>query len=171
MTPVRLLVSLLFCSITISATAADTAATVAARDVLAVQRDAWNRADIDAFMRGYWHSDEIRFAGGGDFRYGWDATIARYRASYPDAATMGTLDFDLVEVRELAPAVVYVFGKWHLTRANDDPESVPHGLFTFGIARGKRGHFAAPFVQKCQRHMAQAADADHADAVGRLQVI
>jgi uncharacterized protein (TIGR02246 family) len=107
----------------------------AVRSMLHFQQDAWNRADIDAFMSGYWHDDSIRFAGGDAFRYGWQATIDRYRKTYPDAATMGRLDFDLLEVRELSPAVVYVFGTWHLARAQDPAGKAPHGLFTLIVEK------------------------------------
>jgi uncharacterized protein (TIGR02246 family) len=117
------------------AAAADTAATTAARNVLAVQRDAWNRGDIDAFMQGYARSDTIRFAGGDRFNYGWQATLESYRKGYPNAAAMGKLDFELVEVRELSPDVVYVFGKWHLTRDGDASDKAPHGLFTLIVER------------------------------------
>jgi uncharacterized protein (TIGR02246 family) len=115
--------------------AADTAATTAARNVLAAQKDAWNRGDIDGFMQGYARSDTIRFAGGDRFNYGWQATLDSYRKGYPDAAAMGKLDFDLVEVRELTPDVVYVFGKWRLSRANEAADKAPHGLFTLIVER------------------------------------
>jgi uncharacterized protein (TIGR02246 family) len=117
------------------ALAADTAATSAARNVLATQKEAWNRGDIDGFMQGYARSDTIRFAGGDRFNYGWQATLDSYRKGYPDAAAMGKLDFDLVEVRELTPDVVYVFGKWRLSRANEPADKAPHGLFTLIVER------------------------------------
>ena len=123
---------MLLCPITL---AADTAATTAARGVLAAQKDAWNRGDIEAFMQGYARSDAIRFAGGDKFNYGWQATLDSYRKGYPDAAAMGKLDFDLIEVRELAPDVVYVFGKWRLSRANEAADKAPHGLFTLIVER------------------------------------
>ena len=47
-----------------NATASETIATSAVREVLAVQREAWNRGDIDGFMQGYLRSDDIRFASG-----------------------------------------------------------------------------------------------------------
>jgi uncharacterized protein (TIGR02246 family) len=119
----------------LSAFAAETAATSAARNVLATQKDAWNRGDIDGFMQGYARSDAIRFASGDRFNYGWQATLDSYRKGYPDAAAMGKLDFDLVEVRELSPDAVYVFGKWRLSRAGDAPEKAPHGLFTLIVER------------------------------------
>ena len=118
----------------------DTAATNAVREVLATQQADWNRADIDAFMRGYWNAPSIRFAGGDSFRYGWQATIDRYRQSYPDAAAMGKLDFDLLEVRELSASVVYVFGQWRLTRTTDAAGAGPHGLFTL-IVENKDGRW------------------------------
>jgi uncharacterized protein (TIGR02246 family) len=134
-TPSRSLAALLLCLSIGAAQAAETPAAQAARAVLAAQRDAWNRADIAAFMQGYWKSEALRFAGGDRFRNGWQETIDRYKATYPDAATMGTLAFDLVEVREISPDVVYVFGKWSLARANEAADKAPHGLFTLLVER------------------------------------
>jgi uncharacterized protein (TIGR02246 family) len=131
----RLFAFVLVCLFVQSAAAAESAATAAARNVLTVQKDAWNRGDIDAFMQGYARSDAIRFASGDRFNYGWQATLDSYRKGYPDAAAMGKLDFDLVEVRELSPVVVYVFGKWRLTRANEAAEKAPHGLFTLIVEK------------------------------------
>ncbi len=116
-------------------TAADTKVTDAIRNVLETQRLAWNRGDLDAFMQGYWKSDTIRFAGGDSFRTGWQATLDSYRKGYPNAAAMGQLSFDPLEVREVGPDAAYVFGKWHLTRANEAPEKAPHGLFTLLFER------------------------------------
>jgi uncharacterized protein (TIGR02246 family) len=123
----------------VSAAEVNTNATNAVRRLLYEQQADWNRGDIDAFMRGYWKDESIRFAGGADFRYGWQATIDRYRKSYPDPKAMGRLDFDLVEVREMAPTIVYVFGKWHLAREGEAAEKAPHGLFTLVVEKkGKR---------------------------------
>jgi uncharacterized protein (TIGR02246 family) len=134
----RLIAGLALCLLALSALSAETDATRAARRLLAEQQADWNRADIDAFMRGYWKDESIRFAGGDSFRYGWQATIDRYRKAYPDAAAMGNLDFKLLEVRELSPTVVYVFGQWHLTRANEAPDKAPHGLFTLIVEKKGR---------------------------------
>ena len=118
-----------------AALAAETDVTKAVRDLLSTQRDAWNRADIDAFMQGYAKRDDIRFAGGDRYKYGWQATLDGYRRSYPNAKTMGKLAFDLVEVRELGPDAAYVFGKWHLARAGEPAKKAPHGLFTLIVER------------------------------------
>jgi uncharacterized protein (TIGR02246 family) len=116
-------------------TAAETTATAAVRKMLAVQDEAWNRGDIEGFMQYYWKSDTIRFAGGDSYRYGWQATLDSYRKGYPDAAAMGKLSFDLLEVREMSPDVVYVFGKWKLARVNEAADKAPHGLFTLIVER------------------------------------
>ena len=131
----RPLFCVLLLSLALPASAAETPATTAARSVLAAQNEAWNRGDLEGFMQGYWKSDEVRFAGGDSFRNGWLATLNSYRKGYPDAAAMGKLNFDLLEVREVGPEVVYAFGKWRLTRANEAPEKAPHGLFTLILER------------------------------------
>lgn len=129
-TPIAHFIAGLACCTTCLVAHAQSTPEEAARALLTRQRDAWNRADIDAFMNDYWHNEQLRFAGGDTVRTGWQETIERYRKTYPDPSAMGKLDFDLVEVRELTPAVVYVFGKWKLTRSNDAPDKAPHGLFT-----------------------------------------
>ena len=100
-----------------------------------LQRSAWNRGDLEGFMQGYWKNDSIRFAGGDSFRTGWQATLDSYRKGYPDAAAMGLLTFDPIEVRELSPDLVYVFGKWKLSRISDAADKAPHGLFTLLFER------------------------------------
>jgi len=88
----------------------------AIRDVLATQQAAWNRGDIDAFMDGYWRSDELTFVSGGDVTKGWQPTLDRYKAKYTDRAIMGRLAFSDLNVRDLARDAALVFGRWHLER-------------------------------------------------------
>lgn len=132
-------VAVVTASLCASAGATVEAPTDAARAVLKAQQDAWNRGDLDAFMAGYWKNDDLRFAGGDQIRRGWQTTLDRYRKTYPDAAAMGKLDFDLVEVRALTPTVVYVFGKWQLARSGDATGHAPHGLFTLIVEKKVQG--------------------------------
>ena len=67
--------------------------------VLRAQQSAWNRADVDAFLDGYWHSPELTFSGSSGVARGWDGVLARYKKSYPDRAAMGHLDFSELEFR------------------------------------------------------------------------
>ena len=66
---------------------------------------------------------------------GWQATLDRYRHAYPDRAAMGTLSFELRDVRVLSPQWAVVFGAWALDRAEDRPS----GLFTLLFEKGPDG--------------------------------
>ncbi len=85
--------------------------------VLETQAGAWNRGDIDAFMQTYWRSDELSFSSGGSTTRGWTATRDRYRSRYPNAIAMGTLRFEVDEVRALGRDAAMLLGRWFLTRA------------------------------------------------------
>ena len=84
--------------------------------VLTTQTAAWNQGDIPGFMEGYWKSDSLVFIGRKGPTYGWQPTLANYQKSYPDAATMGQLDFSGLRVTLLAPGAAQVVGRWHLAR-------------------------------------------------------
>jgi uncharacterized protein (TIGR02246 family) len=88
--------------------------------VLNAQQAAWNRGDVDAFLVGYWHSQELTFSGSSGVSRGWDGVLARYKKNYPDRAAMGQLDFSELEFRFLGPAAALVLGRWHLKRERDD---------------------------------------------------
>jgi uncharacterized protein (TIGR02246 family) len=86
------------------------------RRVLQTQAAAWNRADIPAYMQGYWPSDSLLFIGKNGPQHGWQRTLDNYRRSYPDAAAMGQLDFSQLRIRPLAADAAHVVGRWHLHR-------------------------------------------------------
>lgn len=101
------------------------------RTVLANQQAAWNRGDIDGYLKGYWQSPQLRFAAGAEVTYGYAETAARYRQRYDSKAKMGELKFELLEVQVLGSHSALVFGRWQLTRADDRP----HGLFTLELEK------------------------------------
>jgi len=88
--------------------------------VLSAQQTAWNRADVDAFLVGYWRSPELTFSGSSGVARGWDGVLARYKKNYPDRAAMGQLNFSDLEFRFLGPDAALVLGKWHLQREKDE---------------------------------------------------
>lgn len=98
----------------------------AIRNVLDTQVQAWNTGNIEEFMQGYWQSDSLRFASGGNVKRGWKTTLERYQKSYPNKAAMGKLTFSNLEMTMLAPDAALVFGRWQLQREKD----TPGGLFT-----------------------------------------
>ncbi len=89
-------------------------------NVLHTQQLAWNRGDVDAFMRGYWHSDSLVFVGKTTPAYGWQTTLDHYKKSYPDKATMGELIFAITKVDVLDKTNAFVLGGWHLKREKGD---------------------------------------------------
>jgi uncharacterized protein (TIGR02246 family) len=92
----------------------------AIRKVLAQQTEAWNRGDLEGFMEGYWKSDSLVFIGKSGVNRGWQKTLDNYKKGYPDKTAMGQLEFDIIEVRRLAPDHYYVIGKWLLKRSIGD---------------------------------------------------
>lgn len=80
------------------------------------QSSDWNEGRVDRFMDAYWRSDSLTFVGKAGITYGYKATLASYKKRYPDRASMGRLDFDLLQLDFPAPDVAYVIGRWQLTR-------------------------------------------------------
>src|SRR3989440_9166825 len=100
-------------------------------EVLNTQQEAWNRGDIDAFMDGYWSSDETVFVSGDEVTRGWQKVLDRYKKKYSDRAKMGTLTFSNLEITSLSNDSAVALGAWKLKRANDEP----HGRFTLIFRR------------------------------------
>ncbi|MCW3462369.1 YybH family protein [Chitinophaga nivalis] len=88
--------------------------------LLSVQSGAWNKGDLQTFMGTYWQSDSLLFIGKNGITYGWQATLDRYKKSYPDTTAMGKLDFKLLECKPLSKDVCLVIGRWHLERSIGD---------------------------------------------------
>ncbi|MBS0025817.1 YybH family protein [Chitinophaga sp. 22321] len=84
------------------------------------QTSAWNKGDINGFMKTYWQSDSLLFIGKNGITYGWLATLDRYKKTYPDVTAMGKLDFKLLEFKPLAEGIYLLVGKWHLQRTIGD---------------------------------------------------
>lgn len=88
--------------------------------LLDTQIKAWNQGNLDGFMETYWKSDSLLFIGKSGPTYGWTATLENYKKSYPDKSAMGTLSFNLLELKKLAGDVYFVVGKWKLVRTAGD---------------------------------------------------
>ena len=89
--------------------------------VLQDQVDAWNKGDVEAYMKGYWNSDSTSFVSGGSVMKGYEAVLARYRKTYGTREKMGTLSFDELNVRMLSSSAAVVTGAWKLIRVKDQP--------------------------------------------------
>lgn len=101
---------------------------VGVRSTLDAQAAAWNRGDIDAFMSGYWKSDQLTFSSGGATQRGWQATYDRFVQRYATRAQMGTLTFSDLELTPLGRGrdspvgrtydAALVLGRWRLERVD-----------------------------------------------------
>ena len=96
------------------------------RAILDKQVKCWNRGDVECFMQGYWKSDSLKFIGKTGITRGWENTLHRYQKNYPDQATMGTLNFEIIEITPLGTQAAWVVGKFHLRREMGDAS----GYFT-----------------------------------------
>jgi beta-aspartyl-peptidase (threonine type) len=102
----------------------------AVRRLLDAQVAAWNRGDLEGFMKGYWKSDSLTFYSGGDISHGWQVTLDRYRKRYQSQGhEMGTLVFDLHDVTLPARGQALVLGGWSLKLKDGEPR----GLFTLWL--------------------------------------
>jgi ketosteroid isomerase-like protein len=94
--------------------------------VMNEQAAAWNRGDVEAFMRGYWNSSQLVFVSGDNVTRGWQPTLDRYKKNYNSREKMGTLKFSDLEIDVVSKNAAVVLGSWSLTRAGDNPK----GKFT-----------------------------------------
>ena len=93
----------------------------AVKQALFTQQDAWNQGNIDAFMEGYWKSEQLQFIGASGPTYGWQTTLENYKKRYPDQAAMGQLEFEILNVDIRSKKVISLLGKYSLKRENDSP--------------------------------------------------
>jgi len=107
----------------------------AIRAILGAQQKAWNDGNVEAFLEGYWQSEDLTFSGSQGISRGLRAVRERYQKSYPDRQTMGKLDFSGLEIRLLGPDAALVLGHWHLTREKGDVG----GVFSLVLERFPEG--------------------------------
>ncbi|HEV3383310.1 MAG TPA: nuclear transport factor 2 family protein [Gemmata sp.] len=124
----------------------------AVRAVLDAQVTAWNKADIDGFMAGYWKDEKLTFISGGDITKGWEPTRERYIKKYQADGKdkMGKLSFNELHVEILSPAAAMVHGRFELVRG----EKTDWGRFTLAFRKLPEGwkiihdHTSVPPVEK-----------------------
>jgi hypothetical protein len=107
----------------LAAAATSIAQSKAEREVLAIldrQTAAWNRGDLEGFMKGYWENDSLMYIGRSGVTYGFTPTLSNYRKNYGDTARMGKLRFDILHVKRLSPKYIHLVGRWSLRRSAGD---------------------------------------------------
>lgn len=109
---------------------------LAIKKVMDEQIAAWNKGDLDSFMRGYWNSPEMTFVSSGKITKGWQPTLDNYKKTYGSSpGQMGVLTFSDLEITILGKDSAVVLGRWALQREKDNPK----GLFTITFRKFKEG--------------------------------
>lgn len=85
--------------------------------VLNEQLQAWNKGDIDGFMQGYCHSDDLKFITKRGVMMSYDSITARYKRAYSNKEKMGHLEFRNLVFSRLAndPIMYQVTGHWKIS--------------------------------------------------------
>jgi len=108
----------------------------AIKQVLDDQVAAWNKGDLDGFMKGYWKSPDLTFFSGNNKKQGWLATKDRYVKDYKsEGKEMGQLSFTDLQIEMLGADNAFVRGRFQLVMEKDKPT----GLFTLIFKRTTDG--------------------------------
>ncbi len=105
------------------------------RKVMDEQVAAWNKGDIDGFMKGYWNSPQMTFVSGDNVTKGWQETTDRYKKNYNTREKMGVLTFSELEIEVLSKDSAKVLGRWRVAHEPKDNQ----GRFTLIFRKFKDG--------------------------------
>ena len=96
--------------------------------VLKAQEQAWNNADLDAFMLGYQKSDSLKFIGSKGVTYGWENVLSNYKKHYSSKEKMGMLTFEVIHLDALSSKSYRMIGSYRLDFENS--MDAQKGFFT-----------------------------------------
>jgi ketosteroid isomerase-like protein len=107
------------------------------------QVEAWNRADIPAFMQVYENSPQTTFIGA-ELHKGYAPILERYSKAYSNAAQMGKLTYSDLDIRMLPGTcgpteLALVTGKFHLERSTKGEAKKDDGIFSLVWRKGPQG--------------------------------
>jgi len=105
--------------------------------VLLAQESAWNRGDLNTFVKAYKDSPDTLFVTRQISR-GFTGMLEEYRRNYPTRAAMGTLGFSELEVHPLDEKFAVVLGKFHLERGKKEGGNAD-GLFSLIFEKTDQG--------------------------------
>jgi beta-aspartyl-peptidase (threonine type) len=103
--------------------------------------EAWNRGDLEAFMKGYVQGSELTYTAGGRVVRGSDALYQRYLGTYGNQKdSMGQLRFEEIETWPLGPDNALAMGKW-IVDFGPRGKAKAQGIFTLVLRRGVDGQW------------------------------
>jgi ketosteroid isomerase-like protein len=88
--------------------------------------EAWNRGDLDAYLAGYWDSEETRWISRGTLTRGVDAIRGTYKSLFDSPEKMGKFEVRDLEIDVLTGSDALIIGKWWHTAGS----LARHGMFT-----------------------------------------
>ena len=139
----RLLLAALLSLCPIACSVAQTASAAAdeteIRATIKAQTEAWNHADIPAFMQAYEDSPDTTFIGA-TLGKGYQPIRERYLRNYTTPEQMGKLTFNDLDIRLLPSGcgkseIALVTGKFHLDRTAHGEAKKDDGIFSLVGAR------------------------------------
>jgi ketosteroid isomerase-like protein len=145
--PIFALLFIVFTPVSRAQTAHEAAAATAdeteIRVAIKAQSDAWNRADIPAFMQAYEDSPDTTFIGL-TLRKGFQPIRERYMLNYTTPEQMGKLSFNDLDIRLLPSGcgkfeIALVTGKFHLERTAHGDAKKDDGIFSLVWRKGPHG--------------------------------
>jgi ketosteroid isomerase-like protein len=101
--------------------------------IIQKQEEDWNRKSLDAFLEAYWNSDTLRYVTNRGVTYGFEKVAEIFRRNFPDTASMGKIDFDVIHVELITENDAMVTGKF-LQKVD---KKFRGGYFTFLFRRLK----------------------------------
>lgn len=79
----------------------------------------WNKGDIPCFMETYWDNDSLVFITSRSTSYGWETALQNYLSWYPTPEAMGSLSFEIINIRVLSEESAHVHGRFFLALEKD----------------------------------------------------
>ena len=114
----------------------DADAEQAIQSVLDQQVAAWNRGDIQGFMRGYWNSPDLIYVGNSKVTRGWQTLLHRYEElSKTSGGQIGTLELQETQITVLSPDSALVWGTYRVLQPGQDRK----GLYTLVLRKFQDG--------------------------------
>ena len=141
--PILALLLIAFASASPAQTAPATADESEIRAAIKAQTEAWNHADIPAFMQAYEDSPDTTFIGT-TLGKGYQPIRERYLRNYTTPEQMGKLTFNDLEIRLLPSGcgkseIALVTGKFHLDRTAHGEAKKDDGIFSLVWRKGPHG--------------------------------
>lgn len=131
------------CSPAAAQAVSESADEAAIHAAIKAQSEAWNRADIPAFMQTYEDSPDTTFIGL-TLRKGYQPILQRYQQNYSTREQMGVLTFSDIDIRPLPSGcgkseIALVTGKFHLERTAHGAATKDDGIFSLVWRKGSNG--------------------------------